>query len=169
MFAALADAAPFDIFAQIQNFQDNHTFLQGIVVALLSRYVVLEIRRRVEKPVMDEVTRRASEKAQKELTVDTEAIQLLDWAKLPVCIVLDLAGDASQALPILGEFTDLAYAPAEAAALKLLFQSNAIAGFGFAEEILPFTDVIPTFTLAWSLQNLFGNTPLAKKLLPDKN
>ena len=54
-----------------------------------------------------------------------------------------------QLIPFLGEFTDVAFAPIEAGLLKLLFQSNAIAGIGFVEEILPFTDVIPTFTLSW--------------------
>ena len=43
-----------------------------------------------------------------------------------------------------------------------------LAGFGFFEEILPFTDVIPTFTLTWCLSTLWPTTPLAKKLLPQK-
>ena len=40
----------------------------------------------------------------------------------------DLAGDASELIPFLGEFTDVGFAPIEAALLKTLFQSNAIAG-----------------------------------------
>ena len=51
--------------------------------------------------------------------------------------------------------------------LKALFQSNTIAAFGFVEEILPFTDVIPTFTLSWCLATLWPTTPLAKRLLPE--
>ena len=60
----------------------------------------------------------------------------------------------------------MVYAPVEAGLLKALFASNAIAAFGFAEE-LPFTDVIPTFTLSWCLANLWPTTGLAKRLVPD--
>ena len=58
------------------------------------------------------------------------------------------------------------FAPAEAGLLQLLFKSPAISAFGFVEEILPFTDVIPTFTLSWVLSTLFPTTPFAKALLP---
>ena len=36
----------------------------------------------------------------------------------------------------------------------------------FLEEILPFTDVVPTFTISWCLKNLWPTTRLAKRLLP---
>ena len=49
---------------------------------------------------------------------------------------------------------------------QLFFNSNALAGLGFVEEILPFTDVIPTFTISWCLATLWPTTPLARKLLP---
>ena len=61
-----------------------------------------------------------------------------------------------------------AYAPVEAGLIKLLFQSNALAAFGFVEEILPFTDVVPTFTISWALKNLWPTTPLARRLLPQE-
>ncbi len=89
------------------------------------------------------------------------------WAKLVGCLLLDLAGDASELIPGLGELTDVVYAPVEAGLLKALFASNAIAAFGFAEELLPFTDIIPTFTLSWCLANLWPTTGLAKQLVPD--
>jgi hypothetical protein len=76
----------------------------------------------------------------------------------------DLAGDASELVPFLGEFTDVVYAPVEAALLVGLFKSNLIGGLGFIEEILPFTDVVPTFCIGWCLQNLWPTTPLARKL-----
>ena len=38
--------------------------------------------------------------------------------------------------------------------------------FGFAEEILPFTDIIPTFTISWCLATLWPTTALARRLLP---
>lgn len=72
--------------------------------------------------------------------------------KLVACLGLDLFGNASYLLPGLGEGVDLAYAPAQAIALKLLFDSNRLAAFGCAEEILPFTDLMPTATAAWWLE-----------------
>ncbi|KAL1504236.1 hypothetical protein AB1Y20_010645 [Prymnesium parvum] len=151
-----------DIFADAAVWQSNHAFLSGILVAIATRLIISEIRARIEKPVMDEVGKRVKE----ELTPDSTQISSADWAKLAGCIALDLGGDSSELLPVLGEFTDIAYAPFEAALLKVLFKSNAIAGFGFVEEILPFTDVLPTFTLTWCLSNLFPSTPLARRLLP---
>jgi len=42
--------------------------------------------------------------------------------------------------------------------LGQLFQSNAVSTLGFVEEALPFTDVIPTATLAWVLETFFADT-----------
>ena len=39
-----------------------------------------------------------------------------------------------------------------------------MSGFGFLEEILPFTDVVPTFCIGWCLQNLWPTTPMARRL-----
>lgn len=72
--------------------------------------------------------------------------------KLLVCLVLDAFGDATYAIPAAGEGVDVVYAPVQAIALRMLFQSNAIALFGFMEEILPFTDIIPSATFAWFLE-----------------
>lgn len=159
----LADDA-LELPTQLQAFQDSHAFLIGILLTVVSRVIINETRYRIEKPVMD----KAGEAVKTNLTPDRSAIVAGDWAKLGGCVALDLAGDVSELIPVLGEFTDVAYAPIEAGLLKALFQSNAIAGFGFVEEILPFTDIIPTFTLAWCLQTLWPTTPLARKLLPQK-
>ena len=153
----LADA---DIAQTLENFQQSHAFLISILVAILTRYIISEIRARVEKPVMDQ----AAQKMTEGLTPDTEQIQVGAWAQLVVCILMDLAGDASELIPILGEFTDVAFAPIEAAALFALFKSPLIGGLGFVEEILPFTDVVPTFTISWCLQNVWPTTPFAQKL-----
>ena len=148
--------------SSIAAFQEQHTFLEGLLVTLVVRAIILEVRRRVEKPVLDA----AGERVGKALRPAAAEVGAGDWAKLVACVVLDLAGDASELLPGLGELTDIAYAPVEAGLLKALFQSNAISAFGFVEEILPFTDIIPTFTLSWCLATLWPTTPLAKKLLP---
>lgn len=79
---------------------------------------------------------------------------------LALCILLDLVGMASLILPGLGEWTDLVWAPVSSYLfLKLFGGAGGLlgAGFSFLEELLPFTDIIPTFTLAWYLQNKFAS------------
>jgi hypothetical protein len=74
---------------------------------------------------------------------------------LLLCIVMDLIGYASFALPGLGEFSDVVWAPISAYIFYKTFGGwkGAFGGvFNFAEEILPFTDFIPTFTIMWVWQ-----------------
>jgi hypothetical protein len=72
--------------------------------------------------------------------------------KLCACVALDMCGDASYLLPEVGEGTDLAFAPAQAVALKFLFNSKFVAFAGLAEELMPGTDLMPTATFAWFLE-----------------
>lgn len=179
MFAVLPDSFPSPVpsFLISENaildrwneFQDNHTFLQGLLLTIAVKILIGEVRRRIEKPILDEAGRRVGKAAKEGLTPDIEEVKVGDWAKLGGCVAMDLAGDASELIPFLGEFTDVAFAPAEAALLQILFKSPIISAFGFVEEILPFTDVVPTFTLSWLLSTLFPTTPLAKGLLPSKS
>ena len=152
-----------DIVADSQTFLADHKFIVGVVTAIATKLVINEVRRIVEKPIMDEFGRRVASG----LKPEPADVSAEGWAKLVGCLALDLAGDASELIPGLGELTDVVYAPVEAGLLKALFASNAIAAFGFVEEILPFTDIIPTFTLSWCLANLWPTTGLAKKLVPD--
>ena len=156
--ASLPDSVP----SEVRTFVSENAFLLGVLATIATRLIINEVRARIEKPILDEAGRRVSAS----LTPDAEAITPGAWAKLATCVALDAAGDASELLPVLGEFTDVAFAPLEAGLLKLIFESNAIAGFGFVEEILPFTDIVPTFTLSWCLATLWPTTPLAKRLLP---
>lgn len=149
-----------DAIAQLEQFQQSHAFLLSIIFAIATRLIILEIRRQVEKPVMDKL----GEAAKEQLTPDTEQVGLGAWVQLAGCIALDLAGDASELIPFLGEFTDVAYAPVEAGLLYALFKSPLLGGLGFIEEILPFTDVVPTFCIGWCLQNLWPTTPVAQKM-----
>ena len=71
-----------------------------------------------------------------------------DFGKLLICLVIDVLGSSSELLPILGEVTDVLYAPIAATVLRNLFGSNNILfGLEFAEEILPFTDILPLATI----------------------
>ena len=74
---------------------------------------------------------------------------------LAICIILDIIGYASFSLPILGEFSDLVWAPLSAMIFYNLFGGKMGifgGGFSFLEELLPFTDFIPTFSIAWFIR-----------------
>jgi hypothetical protein len=74
---------------------------------------------------------------------------------LAACLLLDLIGYASFSLPLLGEFSDLVWAPISAILFYKMFggKMGFFGGsFSFLEELLPFTDFIPTFTIAWTMR-----------------
>ena len=63
--------------------------------------------------MMDELGRRVVDKASTELRPELDTVSGDQWAKLAFCIVMDIAGDASELIPFLGEFTDVGFAPIE--------------------------------------------------------
>ena len=67
-------------------------------------------------------------------------------------IIFDLLGMVSFTIPLLGEFEDVVWAPISGLLMAWMYKGKAgrIAGvFSFIEEALPFTDIIPSFTLMW--------------------
>ena len=83
------------------------------------------------------------------------------------CIIMDLIGCASYTLPGLGEFTDIFWAPVSGLIFFIAFGGwrGAFGGvFNFAEELLPGTDFIPTFTIAWVWRYLNNHKPVANSL-----
>jgi hypothetical protein len=73
-------------------------------------------------------------------------------AKLVLGIFFDLIGMISYAIPGFAEVIDVIWAPISGLILASMYKGTVgrIAGtFDFLEEILPGTDVIPTFTLTW--------------------
>lgn len=72
--------------------------------------------------------------------------------KLSFCILMDLAGLATFALPVMGEWGDLLWAPISGLIFMKTFggMTGVIGGIAnMAEELLPFTDFIPTFTIGY--------------------
>jgi hypothetical protein len=71
--------------------------------------------------------------------------------KLFTSLVLDFIGSASYLLPVVGEGFDLIWAPIFAIFIAGLYDDVMpnLKYFAFLEEILPFTDVIPSATLGW--------------------
>lgn len=68
------------------------------------------------------------------------------------CIIMDLIGMFTYIIPGLGEFADIAWAPVSGFIFYKMFggRMGMIGGvLNFLEEIIPFTDVIPSFTIAW--------------------
>lgn len=89
----------------------------------------------------------------------------MDLGKLGLCILLDLIGSSSELLPIVGEATDIVWAPIAALLLRNLFYgSNIVLALEFAEEILPFTDILPLATLCWVVDTFYGDTEAARAL-----
>lgn len=82
--------------------------------------------------------------------MNSNTIQL---PSLVICIVMDILGYATFAIPALGEFGDLVWAPVSAFVFYKIFGGGPRAVLGgvlnLIEEILPFTDFIPTFTISW--------------------
>ncbi len=67
-------------------------------------------------------------------------------------LLFDGIGMLSFSIPLIGEFSDVVWAPIAGFLMTKMYKGNIgkIAGiFAFLEEILPFTDVIPSFTLTW--------------------
>lgn len=76
------------------------------------------------------------------------------YIKLLVSIVLDLLGMLPFFFPGVGEMVDVVWAPLSAYLLVKIYQnkvSKYTAVVGFIEEALPFTDMVPTFTITWLL------------------
>lgn len=72
--------------------------------------------------------------------------------KLILGLIFDAIGMISFAIPFLAEVLDVVWAPISGILLTKMYKgyTGKIAGMvGFLEEILPGTDVIPTFTLTW--------------------
>ena len=83
---------------------------------------------------------------------------------LVICLVMDLVGYASFALPGLGEFADIIWAPISGLIFYKLFggKTGFFGGiFNFIEEALPFTDFIPSFTIAWFIRSFFEKKQLS--------
>jgi hypothetical protein len=91
-------------------------------------------------------------------TVNVKRIKANKMNKQPslvFCVFMDLIGYATFALPGIGEFADILWAPVSAFIFFKTFGGwkGAFGGlFNFAEEILPGTDFLPTFTITWLWQ-----------------
>ena len=78
--------------------------------------------------------------------------QRASMPKLFACVLVDLIGMASSAIPFIGGITDLIIAPATGLFIKWSFPNrNAMAVIGVIEELL-FFDIVPSATIAWFVE-----------------
>ena len=76
------------------------------------------------------------------------------YKKLIKCLALDAIGMGSLAIPVVGPFIDVIWAPIAASiSYKMVGERKGryTSLITFIEEILPATDVIPSFTIFWFL------------------
>jgi hypothetical protein len=67
-------------------------------------------------------------------------------------LLFDAIGMLSFTVPFLGEFSDVVWAPIAGFLMTWMYKGTIgkVGGtIAFLEEILPFSDFIPTFTLTW--------------------
>lgn len=89
--------------------------------------------------------------------------------KLPTlqfCILMDLIGCSSYLMPGLGELSDIIWAPISGFIFYKAFGGKiGLYGglFDFVEEILPGTDIIPTFTIVWLWKKYFLDKKIPSK------
>jgi hypothetical protein len=74
-------------------------------------------------------------------------------------IFFDLVGMVTFLIPVVGPFLDILWAPIAAKKMGDMYKGTTgkIASWiVFVEEILPFTDFVPTFTLMWIYTFVFS-------------
>lgn len=72
--------------------------------------------------------------------------------KLLLGVLLDGVGMISFTIPLLGEFSDVIWAPVAAFIMTRMYKGRVgrvASVLTFIEEALPFTDIIPSFTITW--------------------
>ncbi len=85
-------------------------------------------------------------------------------------IVFDAVGMVTMFIPVIGPFLDIAWAPYAAKKMNEMYpgKKGKIASFiVFVEEILPWTDFVPTFTLMWIYTYVFSSKKTAQTIEVD--
>jgi len=74
-------------------------------------------------------------------------------------LLYDAIGMVTMLIPIVGPFLDILWAPFAAKQMRNMYEGEKgkIASIiVFIEEILPFSDIVPTFTLMWLYTYVFS-------------
>jgi hypothetical protein len=76
----------------------------------------------------------------------------LKTKKLILGLLFDAIGMLSFTIPYIGEFSDVVWAPLAGFLMTKMYDGRVgkVAGIlTFVEEIIPFTDIVPSFTITW--------------------
>jgi len=77
-------------------------------------------------------------------------------------IIYDAVGMLSMAIPFVGPFLDILWAPYAAKKMSEMYkgtEGKIASVIVFIEEILPMSDIIPTFTLMWLYTFVWKKSP----------
>lgn len=80
-------------------------------------------------------------------------------------LIFDAIGMLSYTIPLVTEIIDIIWAPLSAYILAKMYPGTigkVAAIIDFLEEILPETDIIPTFTLTWIYVYIIKNQPTSE-------
>jgi hypothetical protein len=83
-------------------------------------------------------------------------------------LIYDAVGMATMVIPLVGPFLDIAWAPFAAKKMSEMYpgKKGKIASvLVFIEEILPFTDFIPSFTLMWLYTFVWQKEPIENEVI----
>lgn len=75
-------------------------------------------------------------------------------------LLFDAIGMLSFAIPMIGEFSDVVWAPLAAWLMTRMYRGKVGQAAGvvtFVEELVPGLDVIPTFTIMWLYTYVFNS------------
>ena len=74
--------------------------------------------------------------------------------RLVVSLIIDFIGSSSYLVPVVGESFDLAWAPIQTILIMAMYDEcmPSLKYVSFLEEIIPFTDLLPSATLGWVRQ-----------------
>lgn len=82
-------------------------------------------------------------------------------------ILFDIIGMATMAIPVVGPFLDLLWAPFAAKLMTKMYkgtEGKIASVLVFLEEVLPITDVVPTFTLMWLYTFVWKKQPIPQTI-----
>lgn len=94
--------------------------------------------------------------------------------KLLLSILVDSVGLLSYVVPTFGESIDLVWAPVSSAIIYAMFKTDKKKAFtgsiiNFVEEIIPFTDFIPTSLSLWFYTYVIKQEETKKKYIISEN
>merc|ERR1712046_36295 len=95
-----------------------------------------------------------------DVTDIAEAIRNDKHWLLVCCLIVDIIGCMSYLILFLGELTDVYWAPMSGFFMHYMFGSKMLTAFGSLEEIIPFTDWMPSATMTWCFAHVAFFAPI---------